>query len=59
MLSEFSAGLVRRDFLAGGSSAIMSSFFRFGPVRARVVLVAGAGASFGASNDESIFNTVR
>jgi len=47
-------GFVRRVFFAGGSSAVTSSFFRFGPARSRVVLVADAGASLGASEGKHI-----
>jgi hypothetical protein len=54
MVSGSSIDFVRRVFFAGGSSTVRSSFFRFGPARARVVLVAGAGASLGASEGEHI-----
>jgi hypothetical protein len=39
--------------------AVTSSFFRFSPARARVVLVAGAGASLGASEGEHIPDRVQ
>ena len=58
MISDSSIGFVRRVFFGGGSSAVSSSFFRFGPARARVVLVAGAGASLGALEGEHIADRV-